>query len=70
MRNEEAGWSTMFGRELGAVELERDPRLAVEKILQRKIGRITAVAVNKGEVRRAVDPSEEMVERHSSPRGV
>ena len=50
VRHEQPGRSAVFGGKLSAVELEGNPRLAVEKVFERKVGRVTAVAVDEGEV--------------------
>src|SRR4030095_17008366 len=55
MRDEQAGRTTVLRRQLIAVEVERDPRLPVQEILQRQVRRGNAQGADERERRGAAD---------------
>src|SRR5207344_3651807 len=55
MWHQEAGWSTVLGRQVDAVVPVGDPCLAVEQVLERQVRGVAAVRMREREVGRRVN---------------
>src|SRR5262245_32112690 len=67
MWNEEPGRASVLGLEIRSTEAKGDPRLSVQEILQRQIGRVVAVGVDERIGRVRLQPREEHVDRDALP---